>query len=66
MTSNEPDRTILQTQLYLEERRIEQLRRQKRELTTYVEEALKFIRYKDLEQEFNEWLEMTSNPCSSQ
>lgn len=66
MTSNEPDRTILQTQLYLEERRIEQLRRQKRELTTYVEEALKFIRHKDLEQEFNEWLEMTSNPCNSQ
>lgn len=66
MTSNEFDYTALQTQLYLEERRIEQLRQQKRELTTYVEEALKFIRHKNLEQEFSEWLEMTNNLCSSQ
>ena len=66
MTSSEHDLDTLLTQLYLEERRIERLRRQKKELTTYVEEALKFIKNKGLESEFVEWLERTNEFCNYQ
>lgn len=66
MTSNEHELDTLLTQLYLEERRIDQLRRQKKELTTYVEEALKFIKNKGLEGEFVEWLERTNEFCNYQ
>lgn len=66
MTSSEHELDTLLTQLYLEERRIDQLRRQKKELTTYVEEALKFIKNKGLEGEFVEWLGRTNEFCNYQ